>query len=307
MGQVSTAIVEASRDTLARHARTFRWASLFLPPSCRDDAAVVYALCRLVDDVVDEAPTEEGAALELSRLEAELRGEASPRPLVETGRAVLERGGAGLGPMLELVRGVAGDLGPVRFADDRALLRYSYRVAGTVGLMMCGVLGVRDEAALPFAVDLGVAMQLTNICRDVAEDAARGRVYLPADRLEAAGTSQSALLAGTAPRAAVAAVVGDLLDLADRYYASADLGMRYIPARSRLAILVASRTYRAIGGVLRRRGGDALAGRVWVSPIGKAVHGVSALGAFAALALAAGPAHDPQLHRALDGLPGTHA
>lgn len=304
---MSTAVVRHSREVLAAHARSFTWASLFLPADRRDDAAVVYAFCRLVDDLVDEAVDAGDARSALDHLSAELRGGAPARPLVAETLAVFERRGIPLEPALQLITGVRGDLGPVRIADDAGLLRYGYRVAGTVGWMMCGVLGVEDRAALPFAIDLGVAMQITNICRDVAEDAGRGRVYLPASRLAAHGTSQQALLEGRADRRAVARVVRELLDLADAYYASADRGKRHIPPRSRLAILVASRVYAGIGQVLRERGGDALAGRVWVGAWGKAWRTVAALGAFVRLAFAPATAHDPLLHQPLAGLPGVHA
>ena len=176
-----------------------------------------------------------------------------------------DRTGIPVGAALELIVGVRSDMHPVRVADDRELLRYCYRVAGTVGLMMCGVLGVRDTDALPFAVDLGVGMQLTNICRDVAEDAGRGRVYLPATRLHAAGVEPAGLLPDGATRAPAAPVVRDLLQLGERYYRSADAGMRYIPWRARFAILVASRVYRAIGFRVRAQGYDPDQGRAYVS------------------------------------------
>ncbi|HEU0078108.1 MAG TPA: squalene/phytoene synthase family protein, partial [Longimicrobiaceae bacterium] len=184
------------------------------------------------------------------------------------------------------------------------------RVASTVGLMMCAVLGVRCREAHPHAVDLGIAMQLTNICRDVAEDAYHGRVYLPAERLRRAGTSTEALLAGTAGRAAVARAVAGVLELADRYYASADGGMRDLPPRARPAILVASRVYRAIGVRLRKRGCDALAGRTVVRTPEKAFWGTRALAACLRPAiLGIGPRwrHDGGLHAALRGLPGVNA
>jgi phytoene synthase len=203
---------------------------------------------------------------------------------------------------LELVAGVASDLGEVRVADDAALVRYGYRVAGTVGLMMVGVLGVRAAEALPHAVDLGVAMQLTNICRDVREDAERGRVYLPASRLRALGvapTPEGVLGA----RDAVRRVVTDLLALADRYYASAEDGMRHIPWRARLAILVASSVYRAIGVRLLSRGADALAGRTVVPFGGKLWAAVGAVLRLPWASLRRSP-HAEALHGALVGLPG---
>ena len=121
-------------------------------------------------------------------------------------------------------------------------------------------------------------MQLTNICRDVREDAAMGRVYLPASRLRAVGVDPDDLVRGRADREAVARVVVDLLELAERYYASADAGMRYIPARPRLAILVASRVYRAIGRrLLHRHAADALHGRTVVPAGSKLVLVVAAV------------------------------
>ena len=299
------AVVHQSRDILATHARSFRWASWFLPPDRRDDAAVVYAWCRWVDDAVDEAPDAEAAAAAVALLRAELLGECEPRPIPAAFLEVCRKRSISLGPALELIEGCESDLGSVRFCDDGELLRYCYRVAGTVGLIMCGVLGVTDERAAMHAVDLGVGMQLTNICRDVLEDAQRGRTYLPETRLSAAGTSPEALLEGRADREAVATVVRDLLALAERFYESADHGMRFIPVRSRIAILVAGRVYRAIGRVLLARGGDALAGRAWVGTAGKSVHTLSALVAFLRLAATRKVAsHDPELHVALVGLPG---
>ncbi|HEX2188282.1 MAG TPA: phytoene/squalene synthase family protein [Longimicrobiaceae bacterium] len=303
-------VLEASRASLARNARTFSLAARLLPAGVRDDAALVYAFCREVDDTADEATDTAEAAVALARLRAEAAGHAPARPLVAEFRAAAARLGLPLRSATELVDGVASDLGPVRMADDAELLRYCYRVASTVGLMMCAVLGVRCREAHPHAVDLGIAMQLTNICRDVAEDARRGRVYLPADRLRRAGVDPASLAAGAADRCAVAAVVAEVLALADRYYASADGGMRDIPPRVRPAILVASRVYRAIGVRLRQRGCDALAGRTVVPAPEKALWGTRALAACLRPAiLGIGPrwTHDGRLHAALRGLPGVNA
>lgn len=298
-------VIAESRAVLAKHARSFDLAGRFLPPARLDAAAVVYAFCRAVDDAVDEAATQAEGSSALAALERELRGEAPARPLVVCFGELLDGWGVPRGVALELIAGVGSDLGAVEIAGDAELLRYCYRVAGTVGLMMCGVIGVRDASAFPHAIDLGVAMQLTNICRDVAEDAALGRVYLPAARLRARGVEPASLLAGEAPRADVAAVVLDLIALSERYYASANAGMRWIPWRSRLAILVASRVYRAIGRKLRRAGGDALAGRTIVGRLEKSGWVASALGSFArSLVWPVVEDHDPALHRWLADLPG---
>lgn len=306
----STDMVLVSRDVLAENSRSFNWASVFLPADRRDDASVVYALCRLIDDAADEADDDERARVHLQLLRDELTGRRPARPLVQQFLQVAERRDMDLTYALELLEGVESDLGSVAFETDRELLRYCYRVAGTVGLMMCAVLGVDQEDALPHAIDLGVAMQLTNICRDVLEDARRGRVYIPAERLRAAGTTPNDVLEGNADRAAVATVVDDLLEIADEYYVSADDGMHYIPARCRLAIVVASRVYRAIGVKLRSNGSNALAGRTIVGWAGKAWWVGRSLFAYASpriSGLGRCRGHDATLHDALRGLPGVMA
>lgn len=303
-------LLEASRASLARHARTFHLAARLLPAAVRDDAALVYAFCREVDDTADEATDVGTAAVSLARLRAEVLGDMPARPLVAGLREAAERLDLPLRSAAELIDGVASDLGPVRVADDAELLRYCYRVAGTVGLMMCAVLRVGSREAHPHAVDLGIAMQLTNICRDVAEDARRDRVYLPSDRLRRAGVDPEALVAGTTDRRAVAGVVSEVLALADLYYSSADGGMRDLPPRVRPAILVASRVYRAIGVCLRSRGCDALAGRTVVPAPDRALWGTRALAACLRPEIrgaGARRAHDGGLHVALRGLPGANA
>ena len=173
------AILAHSREVLATHARSFRLASVFLPAAQADDAAVVYAFCRLVDDLADEAPDAETARRNLDAVAAELDGRAPRRPLVAAFVEVAERQAIDLQVARDLMAGVLSDLGAVRVADAAEFDLYCYRVAGTVGLMMCGVMGVaRAEARAP-ALALGEAMQATNICRDVLEDLDRDRVYLP--------------------------------------------------------------------------------------------------------------------------------
>lgn len=264
---------------------------------------MLYTFCRYVDDVADDSPDPHQARRDLLALDAELAGTARPRPLVRSLLDIFAAREVDPVHARSLVHGVSTDLHEVRVGTDDELLRYGYHVAGTVGLMMCGLLGVRDRHAWAFAVDLGVAMQITNICRDVAEDARRGRVYLPAQRLEAHGVrpDPSSVLAAPAP---VARVVSDLLDLADVYYRSAERGMVYLPARTRLAIHVAARVYRGIGVRLRAHGCDALAGRTVVprwQKIGFALGGVwSALRRL----FHRTPTHEARLHDALAGLPG---
>ncbi len=304
-----SAVQAESADTFRRHARTFSLAARLLPAAQRGDAALVYGFCRLVDDTADLATDGVHARVALQRLRDEIRGSTPPRPLVAELRSAAVRLELPLESAVELIDGVRSDLDPVRIGDEAELLRYCYRVASTVGLMMCAVLGVRRRSAHPHAIDLGIAMQLTNIARDVAEDAGRGRVYLPAAWLRRAGVEPEALVRGTAERAGVSAVVREVLALADGYYRSADGGMRDIPLRFRPAILVASRVYCAIGVRLRRRGADALAGRTvvpWPEKAYWVARGVASTLDPRILGLAPRWVHDIRLHRSLQGLPGVN-
>lgn len=281
---------EGARAVLAQHGKSFRFAGAFLSDTALDDAAVAYAFCRAVDDAVDEAASTRAAAEAVVALQAEVSGTSEPRPVVRDFLVVCAR--TGLDPRFahELLNGMADDAAPtVVFHDDQTLLRYCYRAAGTVGGMMCAVLGVRAKEALPFAIDLGVGMQLTNICRDVVEDAARGRVYLPQQRLSKTPD-------------AVVDVVRDLLALAERYYASGEQGLRFIPWRSRLAVLIAGRLYRGIGRKLLRLHGDPRRGRVSTTVVEKIV--IACGGLLSVFFLPRRGSHDASLHAALSGLPG---
>lgn len=295
-----------SKAVLADKSRSFRFASLLLPKSHRDDVAVLYAVCRTVDDIADESDDPDRANQQLSRFADELRGGATPRPLVASFLSMAHRRRLDIDSMLELIRGVRSDLGGVRIETDAELIRYCYRVAGTVGLMMCPLLGVDDDNALSHAVDLGIGMQLTNICRDVVEDAHRDRVYLPARRLRHRDLTPDQIAEMRFDPSRLAPVVRDLLDLADEYYESADAGMHYIPASSRLAIVVASRFYRAIGVRLLRRNADVTARRSPPSIPEFLRHFAQALVAWTELSstLTEPTSHDPSLHRPLRDLPG---
>lgn len=191
----------AARALTRKHARTFYFASHVLGPAVQRDAYAVYACCRSMDDAVDQAAA---------------RGEKVPP---EVAGQILERayGSGGNDPgegwmpafretadrrkirrkwLEDLALGVAGDAGPVDLANWRELDLYCYRVAGTVGLMMMRVFGLEEETAEPRALDLGRGMQLTNILRDVREDAAAGRIYLPAEERAAYGIEKDSLLQG---------------------------------------------------------------------------------------------------------------
>lgn len=190
-------------------------------------------------------------------------------------------------PARELVAGVVSDLEVVRMADEAQLIRYAYRVAGTVGLMMCAVLDVDDPRAAPFAIDLGIAMQLTNIARDVGEDARMDRRYLPASWV--GNLAPADILAPTpAQQLRLQSSTHRLLALAERYYVSGESGLGFLPARARLGILAAARMYRAIGGRIARNGYRSWQCRAVLGPLAKSGHAARAVLSYAV---------SPRLHR----------
>jgi phytoene synthase len=253
--------VAASRRVLRGGSRSFHAASLLLPRRVRDSAAVLYRFCRIADDMVDLHGGRHGAIEALrTRLDRAYAGCEDEHALAE----VFQRHGV---PRLlpeMLLEGLAWDAEQRRYADLDALLAYAARVAGTVGAMMTLLMGARSAAALARACDLGVAMQLSNIARDVGEDARAGRLYLPLSMLEQAGIDAEAWLAAPRFTPALGGVVCELLNVADRLYARAASGIALLPFDCRPGIQAARLLYAGIGHEVARRGGDSIARRAVV-------------------------------------------
>jgi phytoene synthase len=271
----SADIVDASRLTIQRGSKSFAAAAKLFDVETRDNAYMLYAWCRHADDVIDNqelgfnSQPQSSATTHavLAKLESQTRAaiddEASDDPVFEGLRYVLRRNEIpGRYPM-ELLEGFAMDADEHEYRNLDDTLQYCYYVAGVVGIMMAYVMGTRDAAALQRATDLGIAFQLTNIARDVREDAEIGRVYLPADWLKEAGIPKNELLQPQ-HATALAKVVARLLNEADRYYASANEGLRSLDFRSAWAVAAARVVYKAIGDAVRERGEDALKERVIV-------------------------------------------
>jgi phytoene synthase len=262
---------------LAYHARSFAPAARILPPEDHARIATLYALCRTVDDLADTMGGPQMRA-RLARLAADLRVGNTRDPLAVKARALFEGRPDGLAAFATLVETVAEDTGETCLADEAALDRYCMGVAGTVGEMVCVMFDI-PQRWHPAATDLGKAMQLTNICRDVVEDAHASRRYLPytlcphspADILEAASDTRND----------VRQTVATLLARADTLYASGRAGLPALPMRLRLAVAAAASMYAGIGTELRARSCDPLTGRVFVPRWRKfmlAAHGAVACG-----------------------------
>ena len=269
------ALVDTSRLIIKSGSKSFATAAKLFNEETRNNAYMLYAWCRYCDDVIDnqelgfnskpqKAEVTRQILNELKeKTQAAIDNKPSEDPIFEGLRYVLKANEIPGRYPLELLEGFAMDAEEHQYKSFDETLQYCYYVAGVVGLMMAYVMGARDEAALQRATDLGIAFQLTNISRDVREDALIDRVYLPEDWLAEAGIPPQEL-SDPEYSAALMSVIERLLNEADRYYASADQGLRSLGFRSAWAVASARGVYKAIGDKVRERGVSALNERVVV-------------------------------------------
>jgi len=262
-GHRPTPALQGADLVLSRKGKSFHWARRWMAPAHAARATRLYGFCRYVDDLADEGGAGPDPRAALALIAQEFASGVSQNPIVVDAIALMHECRIPPALILTFIDGIMSDLDTVRLADEGALLRYCYQAAGTVGSMMCRVLGCDDPAALRHAVDLGIAMQLTNICRDVAADAAAGRRYLPASMIGDVAP-QALVDPALALQPRLKACIDELLDIADRYYRSGEAGLAYLPVGARGSILVAARVYRAIGARLRQRGNAYWLGRTVV-------------------------------------------
>ena len=273
------AVAAHSEQAMAKGSGSFHLATRMFGRALREDVWQLYAWCRYCDDEIDgqdhghgaQALSSEERAARLARLRRETKAALAGKAVIEPAfkafqHVALEHRLAETWP-LEMLDGFAMDVDHATYPSVESTLRYCWGVAGVVGVMMASIMGVSDEAVLRRAQDLGLACQLTNICRDVAEDASNGRVYLPAEALARVGLGATPEeVAAAVGTDTLFAVVSDMLDLAERYYASSRTGVRFLPFRAAIAIAAARGIYREIGRRIVRKGPAAIAERASVPP-----------------------------------------
>ncbi|HEU4457696.1 MAG TPA: phytoene/squalene synthase family protein [Methylibium sp.] len=265
----------ACRDTLRGGSRTFLAASHLLPAAVRDPACALYAFCRLADDAVDriDPAVADPIAVLRHRLAAIYAGQPADAAADRAFAVVVRRHGIPRGWPEALIEGFEWDRAGRRYRNEAELLDYAMRVAGTVGAMMAAVMGAtrggRSAEAVARACELGCAMQLSNIARDVGEDARMGRLYLPLDWLAEAGIDAEAWLARPVFTPRLAQVIERLLQRADALYACAAEGVALLPVACRPGIHAARVLYAEIGQQVRRNGLDAVSRRAVVRPARK--------------------------------------
>lgn len=254
--------LEHCTEAIRHGSRSFHAASKLLPRRLRDPALALYAFCRLADDAVDLQQAKSQAVLRLhERLDRAYRGAPENAPADRAFAAIIEEFDMPRALPEALLEGLAWDAMEKRYSTLSDLRSYSARVASAVGAMMCVLMRVRDRDALARACDLGVAMQLTNIARDIGEDAREGRLYLPLDWFYEMGLDPEALLANPAMRPELAEMSHRLLQEAHRLYIRSEAGVGALPVDCRPGIFAARFIYAGIGRDVRRNRYDAFSHR----------------------------------------------
>ena len=242
-----------AKISLKKNGKSFYWASRFLGYRMCANATTLYAFCRALDDMAD-GEVKDGPE-RLSQMQEKLKNKINiSDPLLDEFLPFSKRMKLPEKALNDLIDGLLMDQTDVQIQNEAELIQYSYHVAGTVGWMMCPVLEYKDKKAFAFALDLGIAMQLTNIARDVYEDACMGRRYLPADwvnEISASKIIEAARNPNSKNTKVVKCAIIKLLDLADLYYQSGVKGLVYLPWKAHLAIGIAAYVYRRIGLQIR--------------------------------------------------------
>lgn len=304
---MNLSLTSFSKSSLRQNGRTFWLASFFLPRKQADKATQLYAFCRLIDNVADD-PTYNNKHILLELKEYFHGKSALPETLTLTEQellAAIKTADFDTDIIQELLSGLIGDLGKTEFVSRMQLLRYAYAVAGTVGLLMSKIMLRHKKEADFHAIDLGIAMQLTNIARDVLEDAELGRKYIPMH-------PSSEEIKTRKLNNEISQNLDEVINLSEIYYQSGLEGLTYLPRKMRPCVYIMAILYRAISRKLKSNGLNWHLGRTVVGPIEKTWLIVRSLPFCLWLMVSpvsklnASGTHQIKLHRDLNNLPGTH-
>ena len=227
-------------QSIEKYGKSFYWASIFLPNKNKSAAYELYSICRYFDDLADESPNDQSEKL---KNEFEEICNNAEHPI----NRFFKKYNISIQILGDLIKGLVRDQKLVRIQTERELIKYSYQVAGTVGLMMQPLIMVKNKEANKHAIDLGIAMQLTNIARDIYEDANMNRIYLPKEWLIDISIDQLKSNSIDGIQLQMSKILKKLIGLSEIYYQNGFSGMKYIPIKTRLAIFFAAKIYRAIG------------------------------------------------------------
>ena len=234
--------------SIKSEGKSFYWASFFLPKKNRIAASRLYSICRYLDDVADNSKLDTSS--QIKNIFNQIKENESSEINI-----FFKKNNINLGILKDLIDGLISDQQNVRVADEKELIDYSYKVAGTVGLMMLPIINTKDAEARKHAIDLGIAMQLTNIARDIYEDAKMNRLYLPKEWLGQVSISDlTDNKLDDQKKRLIELSIKNLIELSDKFYANGFSGMKFIPLRTRLAIFFAAKIYKGIGEKIKSGG-----------------------------------------------------
>ena len=249
-------------QTLKKHAKSFYFAGLLLDKQTLHDASVLYAFCRQLDDAADIEDMSE-KSVKLQQLITDYRTDHSQNEINIAFKKIKKQYQLNNQFIDDLILGVSSDLQFKQPKDLKELIFYSYQVAGTVGGLMARILGATNEKAWRFAIDLGIGMQLTNISRDVKEDALNNRIYLPQDQL--GSDIDATTILNPEHKTKVYHVTKEILNTADKYYQSGFSGIYYIPKKNKFSIFIAGMLYQSIGSKVLNNNEKFLKQRVYLT------------------------------------------
>ena len=231
-------------NSLKKHGRSFYWASFFLPRKNKQIASELYSICRYFDDLADtssENLTEE-IKTEYQKIVSSQSNEINK---------FFTKNNIKIAILGDLIKGLIKDQAEVRIDTENELIEYAYEVAGTVGLMMLPIILTDNPDARKHAIDLGIGMQLTNIARDIYEDAKMNRIYLPKNWIGDIST-ENLVNREKIDLPKVCRVIEKLIQLSDIFYQNGFSGLKYIPFKTRLAIFISAQVYKGIGEKIKK-------------------------------------------------------
>ena len=289
---------------MRKHGKTFYWASFFLDKSNMQAIYSIYSFCRRVDDMVDEAKTTHIAKKRLL-IFTEAWKKSRSHPVINLLSDIPKENWPNQKLVKNFLNGQISDIKFSTFKSEKSLIVYCYQVAGTVGLMVCDIFGVKDKKMRYFAIDLGIAMQLVNISRDIYEDSLRNRVYLP-ESLIGKYTAKEIANADKETARKIDAARKKIIKLANVYFDSASRAIDHLPSGASLAVKLASALYQQIGYQLMNIQYERKEKRCYVSKFNKLLITLSIITKYMATFKVQMKHHNKILHKYIHNLPDAH-
>ncbi len=264
-----------SQRDLKREGKSFYWASFFLPKNSKKKAGILYSICRYYDDIADKCSEDQTNYLK-DTIE-EIKNDKNNKVNI-----FLQKSKINNSIFIDLIEGLILDQQKIRIQNKEELIKYSYHVAGTVGLMMSKIIGVKNDEAAKSAIDLGIGMQLTNIARDVYEDSKMKRIYLPANWIPNISLKNLNNIneCNSENDEKISKAIHQVISLSEKFYSNGFAGLKYIPFSTRLGIFIAANVYRGIGLKIKSNKKKYFRERIYLNSFEKIIITIKSLSLF---------------------------